>query len=86
MSVKKLPFISKKDIARIVKEIPGRMAEMKKDKEYDIALTPQQENALRYVEGEGDDYSSERRVMNELAAFYHMCDVASARIFHSTIT
>jgi len=46
-------------------------------------LTQEQENAMRYVEGEGSDYSSKRRVMNELAAFCHMCDVASARIFHS---
>ncbi len=45
-------------------------------------LTPAQENALRYVEGEGDDYSNSERVMNELAAFCHMCDVASARVWH----
>jgi hypothetical protein len=48
----------------------------------DLALTPEQVNALDYVEGEGEDYRSDRRVMNELAAFCHMCDVASARIFH----
>ncbi len=50
--------------------------------EYGIVLSPQQENALKYVEGEKDDYSSKERVMNELAAFCHMCDVASARIWH----
>lgn len=50
---------------------------------YGIELTEAQRNALMYVEGEGDDYSSERRTMNELAAFCHMCDVASARIWHS---
>jgi hypothetical protein len=50
---------------------------------YDIELTPEQLNAMRFVEGEGNDYTSSRRVMNELAAFCHMCDVASARIFHS---
>lgn len=48
-----------------------------------IALTNAQANALYYVEGEGADYRSDRRVMNELAAFCHMCDVASARIYHS---
>lgn len=48
---------------------------------YGFELTSQQENALRYVEGEGDDYRSDARVMNELAAFCHMCDVASARIW-----
>jgi len=51
---------------------------------YGIKLTEEQTNALRYAEGEGDDYRSDRRVMNELAAFVHMCDVASARIWHST--
>ena len=51
--------------------------------EYGIELTPAQENALRYVEGEGDEYRPDARVMNELAAFCHMCDVASARIWHS---
>jgi hypothetical protein len=50
--------------------------------EYDIQLSFEQSNALEYVEGEGDDYSSERRIMNEMAAFCHMCDVASARIWH----
>lgn len=48
-----------------------------------IGLTSEQQNALAYVEGEGDDYRSDKRVMNELAAFCHMCDVASARIWWS---
>jgi hypothetical protein len=51
--------------------------------EYGFELSPDQDNALEYVEGEGDDYTNKRRVMNELAAFCHMCDVASARIWHS---
>lgn len=50
--------------------------------EYGIALTPEQQNGLRYVEGELDEYSSRRRVMGPLAAFCHRCDVASARIWH----
>ncbi|SRR3989339_110563 len=49
--------------------------------EYGIYLTPDQMNALTYVEGEHKDYSAEHRVMNPLAAFCHMCDVASARIW-----
>jgi len=52
-------------------------------RDYGFELTQEQENAMRYVEGEGNEYMSTRRVMNELAAFCHMCDVASARIFHS---
>jgi hypothetical protein len=53
--------------------------------EYGIELTPVQSNALKYVEGEGDDYRSDVRVMSELAAFCHMCDVASARIWHGGV-
>lgn len=48
---------------------------------YGLMLTAAQANALKYVEGEGDDYSSKRRVMNELAALCHMADLCSARIF-----
>lgn len=49
---------------------------------YGITLTQEQENAIRYAEGELMDYSSRQRVMGPLAAFCHMCDVASARIWH----
>jgi len=49
--------------------------------EYGIVLNAEQRNALRYVEGELAEYSSRNRVMNPLAAFCHMCDVASARIW-----
>jgi hypothetical protein len=51
-------------------------------KEYNISLTPAQFNGLTYVEGEIKDYSSLRRVMNELAAFCHKVDVMSARIWY----
>lgn len=47
--------------------------------EYGISLTPEQLNGLTYVEGEYKDYSSLRRVMNELAAFCHMMDNWCAR-------
>ncbi len=42
-------------------------------------LSDYQMNALTYVEGELKDYSSKRRVMNELAAFCHHIDNWSAR-------
>jgi hypothetical protein len=48
-------------------------------REYGLELTPAQLNGLTYVEGELSDYSSERRVMNELSAFCHKVDVWSAR-------
>lgn len=53
----------------------------KKFREYGFVFTPEQENALKYVEGEFKDYRSDRRVMGPLAAFCHLCDVTSARIW-----
>jgi hypothetical protein len=51
--------------------------------QYGITLTEEQAIAFRYVEGENDDYSPEHRAMNELGAFCHMCDIASARLWHN---
>ena len=51
--------------------------------EYGIRLTPEMQNALMYAEGEGDDYRSDRRVANEMAAFVHICDTWSARVRHN---
>ena len=48
---------------------------------YDIRLTPEQQNALRYAEGEIGQYSNQERVMGPLAAFCHGCDVTSARLW-----
>lgn len=50
-------------------------------RKYGITLTRDQQNALKYVEGELADYTPRRRVMGPLAAFCHMADVASARIW-----
>lgn len=55
----------------------------KKLEEYGIRLTAEQENAMKYVEGEWKDYSNKYRVQGELAAFCHVCDVISARIWHN---
>ena len=49
---------------------------------YKIPITPEQKNALKYAGGEHVDYSPNKRSMNELAAFVHMCDVASARLWY----
>lgn len=49
--------------------------------EYGIVLTPEQQNAMLYVEGEFNDYSNRERKMGPLAAFCHLCDVTSARIW-----
>jgi len=50
---------------------------------YEIVLTPAQENALSYVEGVPDsEYTPGERIMGELAAFCHTCDILSARLWH----
>ncbi len=49
---------------------------------YGLVLTPNQLNGFTYVEGELADYSSLRRVMNELAAFCHKVDNWCARGWH----
>lgn len=54
---------------------------MAKLTEYGVVLTPNQENGIKYAEGELNDYSSRSRVMSPLACVAHMCDVASARLW-----
>lgn len=49
---------------------------------YGFQLTDEHRNGLRYVEGENKDYHPELRVQGPLAAFAHLCDVTSARIWH----
>jgi hypothetical protein len=47
-----------------------------------VTLPPELERAVFFVEGEGAQYSNRTRGMSPLAAFCHMCDVASARLWH----
>jgi hypothetical protein len=47
-----------------------------------FVLTDQHWNAMKYVEGENEDYDPHARVMGPLAAFCHVCDVVSARLFY----
>jgi hypothetical protein len=54
---------------------------MEKLAEYGVVLTAEQENGMKYAEGELGDYTNLRRVMGPLAAVAHMCDVASARLW-----
>jgi len=54
---------------------------MEKLAEYGIVLTPEEENGMKYAEGELNDYSNRRRAMGPLACVAHMCDVASARLW-----
>ena len=50
---------------------------------FGIELTPEQENALQYVEGVPDsEYTPGERTMGELAAFCHCADILSARLWH----
>lgn len=54
---------------------------VQKLKEYGIVLTAEEENGMKYVEGELNDYSSKHRVMGPLAALCHLADVTSARLW-----
>lgn len=47
-----------------------------------LSLPADLERAVFFVEGEGDHYSNRARGMSPLAAFCHLCDVASARLWH----
>ena len=47
-----------------------------------LTLTDELERAVAFVEGEGGKYSNSTRGMSPLAAFCHMCDVASARLWY----
>lgn len=49
--------------------------------QYGIVLDDIHKNALTYIHGEGDDYSRTERIQKPLAAFVHICDTASARIW-----
>ena len=50
--------------------------------DYGFILSEEQVNALKYIEGEGKDYHPFNRVENELAAFCHLCDHTSARVWY----
>lgn len=47
-----------------------------------VTLPAELERGVVFVEGEGAHYSNRTRGMSPLAAFCHMCDVASARLWH----
>jgi len=49
--------------------------------EYNITLSPNQQNWLDYIHGEWDHYSKTERVQWPLAAFCHSIDTISARIY-----
>jgi hypothetical protein len=50
--------------------------------EASLTLPEELERTVTFVEGEGGKYSNPERGMSPLAAFCHMCDVASARLWH----
>jgi hypothetical protein len=50
-------------------------------KSYNFNLTPEHLNGLTYIHGEGDEYHPTKRIQGPLAAFVHVCDVVSARIW-----
>jgi hypothetical protein len=58
---------------------PFRLAKLA---EVGVTLPAELERAVFFVEGEGAHYSNRSRGMSPLAAFCHMCDVASARMWY----
>lgn len=55
---------------------------LKKLSEHGIHLPTHLDRAVFFTEGELHYYSNRERTMTPLAAFCHMCDVASARLWH----
>ena len=49
---------------------------------YGFTISADEHNALLYVEGEGSDYVEGTRLQGQLAAFCHVCDTISARIWY----
>ena len=49
--------------------------------EYWFQLTKEHWNALKYVHGEWEDYDPNKNIQGPLAAFVHVCDTISARIW-----
>lgn len=50
--------------------------------QYEFKIAEEYWNALKYIHGEGRDYHRTERVQGPLAAFVHICDTASARIWY----
>ena len=68
----KKEFLSDKDKKAFIEEIINR---------YKIVLDENHRNALDYIHGEGNEYNRIERIQKPLAAFVHVCDVVSARIW-----
>jgi len=49
---------------------------------YGVNLSPEQQNALQYCEGELGEYDPDQRKMQPMAHLCHTCDETSARQFH----
>lgn len=58
--------------------------EFRKEKilEYGFELTDEHWNAIKYVEGENENYHPTKRMQGPLAAFIHCCDTLSARVWY----
>lgn len=55
---------------------------LKQAEMFKINLNIKHLNTLKYVHGEGDDYSPTVNIQWPLSAYVHICDVTSARIWH----
>lgn len=68
----KQEFNSDTDKVYFIKEIISK---------YNVILGDIHKNALQYIHGEGNEYHRTERIQKPLAAFVHICDVSSARIW-----
>ena len=51
------------------------------ENKYGLTFTDEEQNALKYTHGEGNDHKKDQRVASPLAAHVHHCDNTSARIW-----
>ncbi len=79
-------YVKNEDGWRINPDLQDKVTQVRpfverKINEYFFQLSKEHWNGIEYVEGEKRDYSGEKRVQGPLAAFCHLCDTTSARIW-----
>jgi hypothetical protein len=74
--IEKLGMFPRNDVEKI------KFLESLPDK-YGFGLTVKERMAIKYIHGEGNEYSKTNRVMGRLCAFCHCIDVLSARLWHN---
>lgn len=68
----KKEFLNDEEKKKFINEMVGK---------YEIVLDENHINALQYIHGEGDEYNRTERIQKPLAAFVHVCDTISSRVW-----